>query len=269
VRTRLKVVFDALKASGRKGLIPYITAGDPHPKHTVALMHGLVEGGADVIELGVPFSDPMADGPVIQLACERALVAGTTLAKVLAMVAAFRKRDSATPVVLMGYLNPIEAMGLENFARRAREAGVDGVLVVDLAVEESPDFAPALRAAGLDGIFLLAPTSPPARIAAIAKAGSGYLYYVSLKGVTGSAALDVTSVAAKVRQVREHTALPVAVGFGVRDAKTAAAVGKVADAVIVGSALVGEIAKNAKRAKALPKILGAKLRAMRKALDAA
>jgi len=268
VTSRIGAVFARLKKDGRKGLIPYITAGDPHPRHTVALMHALVEAGADVLELGVPFSDPMADGPVIQLACERALAAGTTLAKVLDMVAAFREKDVSTPVVLMGYLNPIESMGLEAFARRAKKAGVDGVLVVDLAVEEAPDFAPALKAAGLDGIFLLAPTSSAARIAAIARAGSGYLYYVSLKGVTGSATLDVKSVAAKVKQVREHTKLPVAVGFGVRDAKTAAAVGAVSDAVIVGSALVGEIAKNAKRAKALPKVLGAKLRAMRKALDA-
>ena len=268
MRTRLKVRMDALRAAGRTGLIPYITAGDPHPKHTVAMMHALVAAGADVIELGVPFSDPMADGPVIQLACERALAAGTTLAKVLDLVATFRKKDLDTPVVLMGYLNPIETMGLENFARRAREAGVDGVLVVDLAVEEAPEFAPTLKAQGLDCIFLLAPTSPERRIAAIAEAGTGYLYYVSLKGVTGSAALDVKSVAAKLAQVRALTRLPVAVGFGVRDAKTAAAVGKVADAVIVGSALVGEIAKNGKRSKALPQVLGAKLRPMRKALDA-
>jgi tryptophan synthase alpha chain len=268
VKTRLQNTFERMRSEGRKGLIPFITAGDPHPRHTVALMHALVAGGADVIELGVPFSDPMADGPVIQLACERALAAGTTLAKVLTMVSAFRKKNADTPVVLMGYLNPIETMGLENFARRAHEAGVDGVLVVDLAVEEAPEFAPVLKGAGLERIFLLAPTSSAARIAAIAQAGSGYLYYVSLKGVTGAASLDVKAVAAKVAEIRRHTRLPVAVGFGVRDPKTAAAVGKVADAVIVGSALVGEIAKNAKRAKALPKVLSAKLRAMRKALDA-
>ena len=265
--SRLEQRFRALKDSGRKGLVPYITAGDPHPRHTVALMHALVEGGADVIELGVPFSDPMADGPVIQLACERALAHGTSLAQVLKMVAQFRRKDADTPVVLMGYLNPIESMGLEAFSRRAKAAGVDGVLVVDLAVEEAPEFAPALRAQGLDRIFLVAPTSPAARIRAIAGEGSGYLYYVSLKGVTGSRSLDVAEVSAKLAEIRRHTRLPVAVGFGVRDAATAAKVGKVADAVVVGSALVSEIAKNAKRAKVLPRTLGAKLRAMRKALD--
>jgi tryptophan synthase alpha chain len=265
--SRLQATFARLRAARRAALIPYITAGDPHPRHTVALMHALVDGGADVVELGVPFSDPMADGPVIQLACERALAHGTSLAQVLAMVARFRERDTATPVVLMGYLNPIESMGAAAFARRAKAAGVDGVLVVDLAVEEAPDFAPALKGAGLDCIFLVAPTSPPARIEAIARAGSGYLYYVSLKGVTGAASLDVAAVRAKLAEIRRWTPLPVAVGFGVRDARTAARVGRVADGVVVGSALVAEIAKNAKRAKALPRVLSAKLRAMRKALD--
>ena len=265
--SRLQATFARLRAARRAALIPYITAGDPHPRHTVALMHALVEGGADVVELGVPFSDPMADGPVIQLACERALAQGTSLARVLGLVAQFRRRDATTPVVLMGYLNPIESMGLARFARRAKDAGVDGVLVVDLAVEEAPEFAPALRAAGLDCIFLLAPTSPEARIAAIAREGSGYLYYVSLKGVTGAASLDVGAVGRKLTEIRRHAALPVAVGFGVRDAKTAGRLGQVADGVVVGSALVAEIAKNAKRAKGLPKVLSAKLRAMRKALD--
>ena len=266
--SRLEATFARLKQAGRKALVPYITAGDPHPRHTVALMHGLVAGGADIVELGVPFSDPMADGPVIQLACERALAHGTSLAQVLDMVARFRRDDTTTPVVLMGYLNPIESMGLAAFARRARAAGVDGVLVVDLAVEETPEFTPTLWAQGLDSIFLLAPTSPEARIAAIARAGSGYLYYVSLKGVTGAASLDVAAVKRKLAEIRRRTALPIAVGFGVKDARTAAAVAQVADAVVVGSALVAEIAKNAKRAKVLPKVLGAKLRAMRKALDA-
>ena len=265
--SRIEQTFARLRAAKRTGLVPYITAGDPHPRHTVGLMHALAEAGADLIELGVPFSDPMADGPVIQLACERALSHGTSLAQVLGLVAQFRKRDVTTPVVLMGYLNPIETMGLEDFARRTRAAGVDGVLVVDLAVEEAPEFAPALRAQGLDCIFLLAPTSPPARISAIARAGSGYLYYVSLKGVTGAASLNVADVRRKVEEIRRHARLPVAVGFGVRDARTAARVGAVADAVVVGSALVAEIAKNAKRAKALPRVLGARLRAMRKALD--
>jgi tryptophan synthase alpha chain len=246
---RIQDTFARLRAAKRTGLVPYITAGDPHPRHTVALMHALVEGGADIIELGVPFSDPMADGPVIQLACERALAHGTSLTQVLKLVAQFRRRDATTPVVLMGYLNPIEAMGLQAFARRARAAGVDGVLVVDLAVEEAPEFAPKLRAQGLACIFLLAPTSPEARIKAIARAGSGYLYHVSLKGVTGSASLDAGAVRGKLAAIRRHTALPVAVGFGVRDAQTAARVGQVADAVVVGSALVAEIAKNAKRAR--------------------
>lgn len=266
-KSRLSATFEALGKQGRKALIPYITAGDPHPKHTVALMHALVEGGADIIELGVPFSDPMADGPVIQLACERALAQGTHLWQVLDLVAQFRRRDTRTPVVLMGYLNPIETRGVEAFARKARESGVDGVLVVDLAVEEAPDFAPALKAWNLDRIFLLAPNSPASRVQAISRQASGYLYYVSLKGVTGATTLDVGSVRSKLGDIRRHTDLPVAVGFGVRDAAAAAQVGRIADAVVVGSVLVAEIEKNAKRPKALPRILSAKLRAMRKALD--
>jgi len=239
--SRIKGVFDSLRERGGKALVPYITAGDPHPQHTVALMHALVKGGADVIELGVPFSDPMADGPVIQLACERALVHGTSLWQVVEMVAEFRKTNSTTPVVLMGYLNPIEARGFAKFADYARSAGVDGVLVVDLAVEEAPEIAPIFRAAGLDCIFLLAPTSSGARIAAIAEQASGYLYYVSLKGVTGAATLDIASVEAKLEEIRRHTKLPVAVGFGIRDADSAAKVARVADAVVVGSALVSQI----------------------------
>lgn len=265
--SRIAPLFEALQREQRKALIPFVTAGDPSPEATVPLMHALVEGGADVIELGVPFSDPMADGPVIQLACERALVRGTHLWQVLDMVRHFRRTDAKTPVVLMGYLNPIETRGLDAFAKRAKACGVDGVLVVDLAVEEAPEFAPALRAQGLDCIFLLAPTSSARRIQAICRQASGYLYYVSLKGVTGAATLDVNSVAAKLAEVRRCTTLPIAVGFGVRDAKTAAQVGRVADAVIVGSALVSEIGKYQSRPGRLPEILGAKLRSMRKALD--
>jgi tryptophan synthase alpha chain len=267
--SRLQGVFRELRDAGRKGLVPYITAGDPHPRQTVKLMHALVEGGADVIELGVPFSDPMADGPVIQLACERALAHGTSLWQVLAMVGEFRRKNDRTPVVLMGYLNPIETRGLEAFARKARSAGVDGVLVVDLAVEEAPEFAPALRAEGLDNIFLVAPTSPAARIQAIAREASGYLYYVSLKGVTGARSLDVASVEAKLTEIRRHTRLPIAVGFGVRDPRTAAQVARVADAVIVGSALVSEIERHARKPATLPGILRRKLGAMRRAIDAA
>jgi tryptophan synthase alpha chain len=265
--SRLDALFRWLREEGRAALVPYITAGDPHPRHTVRLMHALVEGGADVIELGVPFSDPMADGPVIQLACERALAHGTGLWQVLDMVREFRRRDATTPVVLMGYLNPIETRGVEAFARRARACGVDGVLVVDLAVEEAPEFAPALRAQGLDRIFLVAPTSPAERIEAIAREASGYLYYVSLKGVTGARSLDLRSVRAGLAAIRRHTALPVAVGFGVRDARTAGQVGRVADGVVVGSALVAEIGRHAARPAGLPALLRRRVRALRRALD--
>lgn len=266
--SRIESTLAALRAAGRKALIPYITAGDPHPSRTVGLMHALVEAGADIIELGVPFSDPMADGPVIQLACERALAQHTSLRQVIAMVAEFRRTDARTPVVLMGYLNPIESMGLDRFALAAHEAGVDGVLVVDLAIEEAPEFAPVLRQAGLDCIFLLAPTSPPARIEAAAKLASGYLYYVSLKGVTGAASLDIASVAEKVAQIRAITRIPVAVGFGIRDAQSARAVAAVADGVIVGSALVAEIERHQNEPSLLPGLLRDKLAAMRAAMDA-
>lgn len=265
--SRIGDVLAARKAGGGRALIPYITAGDPHPDHTVALMHALVRGGADVIELGVPFSDPMADGPVIQLACERALVHGTSLWDCIGMVARFRETDAVTPVVLMGYLNPIEARGLERFAKAASAAGVDGVLIVDLAVEEAPEMAPTLEAAGLDLIFLVAPTSSEARIAAIAAQASGYLYYVSLKGVTGAATLDVEAVATKLAAIRAHTGLPLAVGFGIRDAATAAAVGRVADGVVVGSALVGTIAAHGDAPETLPGLLESQLRALRDAMD--
>ncbi|GAC1626393.1 MAG: tryptophan synthase subunit alpha [Nevskia sp.] len=265
---RIASVFARLKAGGRKALIPYITAGDPHPQHTVGLMHALVDGGADIIELGVPFSDPMADGPTIQLACERALIHNTSLWNCCEMVAAFRKTNAHTPVVLMGYLNPIETRGLEAFCTLAQASGVDGVLIVDLAVEEAPEFAPKVRAFGLDLIFLLAPTSSDARIAAIAKEASGYLYYVSLKGVTGAATLDVASVEAKLKQIRAHTALPVAVGFGIRDAESAAKVGRVADGVVVGSMLVQLIERHQAEPEVLPKLLAGQLSDMRVALDA-
>jgi tryptophan synthase alpha chain len=265
--SRIAEVFQALAKSGRKALVPYITAGDPHPRHTVALMHALVAGGADVIELGVPFSDPMADGPTIQLACERALTHGTSLKQVLAMVTEFRRSDSKTPVVLMGYLNPVETMGLETFAANATAAGVDGVLVVDLAIEEAPEFVPVLQAHGLDRIFLLAPTSSDARIAAVAAQASGYLYYVSLKGVTGAKTLDVNDVASKLQGIRRLTKLPIAVGFGIRDAVSAAQIGQIADGVVVGSALVAEIEKRQNEPNGLSDILKNKLGEMRRALD--
>jgi tryptophan synthase alpha chain len=236
--SRIKHVFDELKRNDKKGLVPFITAGDPDPKDTVALMHGLVEAGADVIELGIPFSDPMADGPVIQRASERALSKGITLTQCLAMVAEFRKTNQKTPIVLMGYANPIERMGVEEFAKNAKASGVDGVLVVDYPPEECVDFALKLRSAEIDPIFLLAPTSTDERIAQVAKVASGYIYYVSLKGVTGASTLDTGAVASVIPQIRAQTSIPIAVGFGIRDAESAKRVGQTADAVVIGSRLV-------------------------------
>ncbi len=222
----------------KAALIPFITAGDPNPKLTVPLMHTLVEAGADVIELGIPFSDPMADGPVIQRASERALAAGTSLTKVLAMVKQFRIDNQTTPVVLMGYLNPIEIMGYEQFAKAAQDAQVDGVLTVDLPPEEATEFTNILKNYKIAPIFLLAPTTTTERIKKIASQAEGYLYYVSLKGVTGSANLDLNSVAEKLTEIKKYSNLPIGVGFGIKDAKTAAQVATISDAVIVGSALV-------------------------------
>lgn len=239
--SKIKATFERLHAEGRKALIPFVTAGDPAPSRTVGLMHALVDAGADIIELGVPFSDPMADGPTIQRASERALRQGVSLRQVLGMVAGFRADNNETPVVLMGYANPIEAMGVETFAAAAFDAGVDGVLVVDYPPEESARFAEVMQANALDPIFLLAPTSTPERIALVAQLASGYVYYVSLKGVTGSAALDVSAVAERIPSIRAATGVPVGVGFGIRDADTAAAVAKVADAVVVGSRIIEEI----------------------------
>ena len=243
--SRIPATFQALAARGRKALIPFITAGDPHPDQSLPLMRALVAGGADIIELGVPFSDPMADGPTIQRASERALAKGMNLRKVLATVAEFRKTDADTPVVLMGYANPIEAMGVERFGAAAQEAGVDGVLVVDYPPEESAEFSAAMKGHGIDPIFLLAPTSTEERIAGTAKVASGYVYYVSLKGVTGSAALDVDAVAARLPAIREKTGLPVGVGFGIRDAETAGRIARIADAVVIGSRIIEEIEKSA------------------------
>ncbi len=242
--SRIKSAFDRLNGEGRKALIPFITAGDPDAALTVPLMHTLVEAGADVIELGVPFSDPMADGPTIQRASERALAKGMSLRKVLQLVVEFRKTDGKTPVVLMGYANPIEAMGLEKFAIAAAQSGVDGVLVVDYPPEEAATFGVAMKANGMDPIFLLAPTSTAARIAQVADIASGYVYYVSLAGVTGSGALNVDAVAARLPQIREKTGLPVGVGFGIRDASTAARIAGIADAVVVGSRIIEEIEKS-------------------------
>lgn len=267
VSNRIDRRFAALKAQGRTALIPYITAGDPAPAHTVDFMHACVEAGADVIELGVPFSDPMADGPVIQKACERALKHGTRLQHVLEMVAEFRQRDDDTPVVLMGYLNPIERMGYDVFTRQAQASGVDGVLVVDMPPEEVGDNAALFAEHGLQSIFLLAPTTSDARAKAICEHGEGYLYYVSLKGVTGAATLDADAVGEQLAKLRCVTELPLCVGFGIRDGATAAAIGRVADGVIVGSALVGRIAERADDPASIPAALKSILGEMREALD--
>lgn len=239
--SRIQNCFKRLAADGRRALIPFITAGDPSPELTVPLMHALVEGGADIIELGVPFSDPMADGPTIQRASERALAQGMTLRKVLAQVVAFRADNAETPVVLMGYANPIEAMGVSAFVAQAAKAGVDGVLVVDYPPEECATFAEQAKAVSLDPIFLLAPTSTEARFDDVARIGSGYIYYVSLKGVTGSGALDFDEVARRIPQIRARVGLPVGVGFGIRDAESAKRIGEVADAVVIGSRIIEEI----------------------------
>ncbi len=239
--SRIKNCFATLNTAGRKALIPFVTAGDPDPALTVPLMHAMVEAGADIIELGVPFSDPMADGPVIQRAAERALRHHVSLRDVLGMVAEFRQQDAHTPVVLMGYLNPVEVMGYPVFAAAAENAGVDGVLTVDLPPEEAQACADELRARDIDPIFLLAPTTDDTRIKLICEAASGYVYYVAVKGVTGAGNLDVASVADKLAQIRALSHLPVGVGFGIKDASAAAAVAAVADAVIVGSALVKQV----------------------------
>ena len=241
--SRIQQTLDNLKKQNRKGLIPFITAGFPEPKLTVSLMHALVEGGADIIELGVPFSDPMADGPVIQHASEVALARGMTLEKVLDIVEAFRKRDALTPVVLMGYANPIERMGTDVFVRKAATKGVDGVLVVDYPPEEATDFAARLRDAGMDMIFLLAPTSTDERIRKVGRIAGGYLYYVSLKGVTGAGNLDIGEVTSRIEKIRKYVTIPVGVGFGIRDAATARVLGAVADAVVIGSRIIQELEK--------------------------
>jgi len=239
--SRIEATFEGLNRLGRKALIPYVTAGDPSPKVTVPLMHALVAAGADIVELGVPFSDPMADGPVIQRSSERALRNHVGLGQVIAFVEDFRRTDSRTPVVLMGYANPIEAMGAGSFVDAAKRAGVDGVLVVDYPPEEGAELAELLRAQGMDMIFLLAPTSTEARIEQVATLASGYVYYVSLRGVTGAKHLDLEDVAAKLPLIRARTRLPIGVGFGIRDGETARAVARIADAVVIGSRIIEEM----------------------------
>ncbi|MDR2837628.1 MAG: tryptophan synthase subunit alpha [Azonexus sp.] len=242
--SRIEKTFARLNSAGRKALIPFMTAGDPAAELTVPLMQALVEAGADIIELGVPFSDPMADGPTIQRASERALARGMSLTKVLQLVSAFRAVDDKTPVVLMGYANPIEAMGLETFADKAAQSGVDGVLVVDYPPEEAAAFGAAMKRRDIAPIFLIAPTSSPERIAQVAAIAKGYVYYVSLAGVTGSAALNVDAVAERLPAIRAKTGLPVGVGFGIRDAATAGRIARFADAVVVGSRFMEEIEKS-------------------------
>ena len=236
--SRIAATFEALKRDKRTALIPYICAGDPIPEATVDVMLALANAGADVIELGVPFSDPMADGPVIQKASERALAKGIGMTQVLSYVQAFRAKNTSTPVVLMGYANPIERYGIERFIADAKACGVDGVLVVDYPPEEAVSFASQLKAASLDPIFLLAPTSTDARMADVGRIASGYVYYVSLKGVTGAGNLDTGAVEAMLPRIRQHVSIPVGVGFGIRDAATAKAVGKVSDAVVIGSKII-------------------------------
>lgn len=265
--SRLTAKFDELSKNGRKALIPFITAGDPNPSFTVPMMHAMVAAGVDIIELGVPFSDPMADGPVIQKASERALAHKMSLRRVLEMVADFRRTDTATPIVLMGYLNPIEAMGYEDFANAAQRVEVDGVLTVDLPPEEAEDCVRLLKEREIDTIFLLAPNSTEQRVRKMDTAGSGYIYYVSLKGVTGAGHLDTASVRERLAMIRAHTKLPIGVGFGVKDAETAKTIAGIGDGVVVGSALISKIEAHLDNpARAQDEII-ALLQAMRQAMD--
>lgn len=267
--SRIASTFAALKAQGRKALIPYITAGFPFADITPELMHAMCEAGADVIELGVPFSDPMADGPVIQKAGEKALALGIGMAEVLAMVRQFRERNTATPVVLMGYANPVEAYDLRHganaFVRDAAQAGVDGVLIVDYPPEECEAFAASLKAHGMDLIFLLAPTSTDERMKQVARIASGYVYYVSLKGVTGAGHLDTAAVEQALPRIRSFVDMPVGVGFGIRDAQTARAIGRVADAVVIGTKVIQVVEEQPRENAAAA--LGGFLRGIRAALD--
>ena len=262
--SRIAAAFERLRAEKHRAVIPFVTAGDPHPKDTVAIMHALAQGGADVIELGVPFSDPMADGPVIQRSSERALKHHVSLKDVLAMVREFRRGDDRTPVVLMGYANPIERMGLAAFVKDATGAGVDGVLIVDYPPEESGPWLEALAGSPLDPIFLLSPTSTDQRIELVSRMARGYIYYVSLKGVTGAANIDTSDVETMLARIRKHTKVPVGVGFGIRDAATAGRIARVADAVVIGSRIVQELADHADQA---PQRAGELMREFRAGVD--
>ncbi len=266
--SRIADRFAALRARNRTALVPFVTAGDPNPTATVPVMQAMVEAGADILELGVPFSDPMADGPVIQRASERALAAGMDFAKVLDIVREFRAGDAETPVVLMGYLNPLEAAGYARAAERAAAAGVDGFITVDLPPEEADDLVREVRAHAMDPVFLISPTSSDERIARICGEASGFVYYVSLRGVTGAATLDVDEVAERLARIRRMTDLPVGVGFGIRDGASAARVARISDAVVVGTAIVSRVEENAHAPEALPGVLAAFIAELRQALDA-
>jgi tryptophan synthase alpha chain len=263
--SRIDQTFGALQTQKKKALITFITAGDPSPELTVPLMHAMVESGVNILELGVPFSDPMAEGPVIQRANERALAKGVTMHDVLDYVREFRKTDASTPVVLMGYANPIERMGMQAFVDAAKSAGADGAIVVDYPPEESAEFAAALKAADMDLVFLLAPTSTEERIQQVAKLSSGFSYYVSLRGVTGAGHIDTDEVVSRLDAIRQHVKLPIGVGFGIRDAATAKAVGAVSDAVVIGSRIIQEL-ETTPAAQAVPAVQ-AFLKPIRAALD--
>jgi tryptophan synthase alpha chain len=269
--SRLSARFAELKAKSKTALIPYVMTSDPSPEITLPLMHAMVAAGADIIELGAPFSDPMADGPVIQAAAERSLMHNTSLHDVFAVVAEFRKQDESTPIVMMGYLNPIEVMGYDLFAKQASSAGIDGVITVDIPPVEAAEYVPALKAQNIDPIFLLAPTSTEQRIKDLAAVASGFVYYVSLKGVTGAATLDISSVEQKVNEIRQHIDLPIGVGFGISDAESAAKVATCSDAVVVGSVLVKKMTLNNGKTEAerdiIIKEVSAVLSAMRQAMD--
>ncbi len=264
--SRIQNTFKRLKGEGRKALVPFITAGDPHPSSTVPLMHALVEGGADILEIGVPFSDPMSDGQVIQRASERALRHGTSLRDILSMVEEFRKKDDSTPVVLMGYANPFEAMGYSSFSAQAKRVGVDGVLTVDCPPEEAEEMLESFAREEISPIFLLSPTTTEERIAKVAKYASGYVYYVSLKGVTGATHLDFGDVGNRVAKIREQIDLPVCIGFGIRDGKTAKAAAMIADGVVIGSRIVQEIEQS--EAQSAAEKVALFLRSIRTAIDA-
>ncbi len=263
--SRIQKTFADLQAQKKKALITFITAGDPSPELTVPLLHALVESGADILELGVPFSDPMAEGPVIQRANERALKYNVGMQDVLGYVREFRKTDPNTPIVLMGYANPIERMGVDRFVTEAKAAGADGAIVVDYPPEEATEFAAKLKAQDMDLIFLLAPTSTEQRIRQVAQISSGFSYYVSLRGVTGAGHIDTVEVASRLAAIREHVKLPIGVGFGIRDGETAKAVASVSDAVVIGSRIIQEL-ENTPKEQAVPAVKTF-LSAIRKALD--